>query len=127
MRFYENPEKTSENRLKPRAYYIPENAGACISLNGIWRFRYYERDFDLEEQIAQWDEIDVPSCWQSRGYENPNYPNVRYPFPVDPPYVPDANPCGVPVVRAEKGMQPVLLEQYRLQEKEIRFAFRMEI
>ena len=95
MRFYENPAKTSENRLKQRSYYIPENDGALLSLNGNWRFHYYRRDFDLEEEITQWDEIDVPSCWQVRGYENPNYTNVRFPFPVDPPYVPDANPCGV--------------------------------
>ncbi|MBP3313523.1 MAG: glycoside hydrolase family 2 [Oscillospiraceae bacterium] len=95
MRFYENPAKTSENRLPQRSYYIPENDGALLSLNGTWRFHYYERDFDLEENITQWDEIDVPSCWQVRGYENPNYTNLRYPFPVDPPYVPDANPCGV--------------------------------
>ena len=95
MRFYEDPEKTSENRLKQRAYYIPENPGAYLSLNGTWRFHYYERDFDLEENITQWDTIDVPSCWQSRGYEEPNYTNQKYPFPVDPPFVPDANPCGV--------------------------------
>ena len=85
MRFYENPAKTSENRLKQRSYYIPENDGAMLSLNGNWRFHYYQRDFDLEEEITQWDEIDVPSCWQVRGYENPNYTNVRFPFPVDPP------------------------------------------
>ena len=95
MRFYEDPTKTSENRLKQRAYYIPEAPGACLSLNGLWRFHFYERDFDLEENITQWDTIDVPSCWQSRGYEEPNYTNQKYPFPVDMPYVPDANPCGV--------------------------------
>ena len=37
----------------------------------------------------------VPSCWQLLGYENPNYTNINYPYPCDPPYVPDANPCGV--------------------------------
>ena len=95
MRFYENPEKTCENRLKQRAYYIPENPGAYLSLNGTWQFRYFARDFDLEENITQWDTIDVPSCWQTRGYEEPNYTNLKYPYPVDPPYVPDANPCGV--------------------------------
>ena len=95
MRFYEDPQKTSENRLPQRAYYIPENPEACRSLNGSWRFRYFARDFDLEETITRWDTIDVPSCWQSRGYEEPNYTNQKYPYPVDPPYVPDANPCGV--------------------------------
>lgn len=95
MRFYEDPQKTSENRLPQRAYYIPENEGAYTLLNGLWRFRYYARDVDLQEQITDWDTIDVPSCWQVRGYENPNYTNQKYPFPVDPPYVPDDNPCGV--------------------------------
>ncbi len=95
MRFYENPQKTSENRLKQRAYYIPENEGAYTLLNGRWRFRYYARDIDIEDEITAWDQIDVPSCWQVRGYENPNYTNVNFPFPVDPPYVPDDNPCGV--------------------------------
>ena len=95
MRFYENPQKTSENRLKQRAYYIPENQNAYTLLNGTWRFRYYARDVDLEKEITQWEQIDVPSCWQVRGYEQPNYTNLRFPFPVDPPYVPDDNPCGV--------------------------------
>ena len=95
MRFYENPEKTSENRLSPRSYYIPSNAGAYTLLNGIWRFRYFARDVDIAENITHWDEIDVPSCWQARGYENPNYSNVEYPYPVDPPHVPTDNPCGV--------------------------------
>ena len=95
MRFYENILKTSENRLAPRSYYIPSNAGAYTLLNGTWRFRYYERDIDIEEEISRWDEIGVPSCWQARGYENPNYTNSQYPYPVDPPYVPSNNPCGV--------------------------------
>ena len=95
MRFYENIQKTSENRLAPRSYYIPSNEGAYTLLNGTWRFRYYTRDIDVEENITRWDEIDVPSCWQARGYEEPNYTNVAYPYPVDPPYVPLDNPCGV--------------------------------
>ena len=36
--------------------------------------------------------------WQvmtDRGYDVPNYTNVNYPFPVDPPHVPDSNPCGL--------------------------------
>ena len=92
MRYYENPQKTSENRCKPRSYYIP--SGYTL-LNGIWRFKYYARDIDVQEHITDWDQIDVPSCWQVRGYEEPNYANVEYPHPVDPPYAPTDNPCGV--------------------------------
>lgn len=93
MRHYEDLQRIQENRLKQRAYYIPENAGAMVSLNGIWDFSFYNRDFD--EAPAAAGSIDVPSCWQSRGYEKPVYTNVVYPYPVDPPYVPAENPMGV--------------------------------
>lgn len=93
MRKYEALESLQENRLKQRAYYIPENADAMIPLNGMWKFEFYERDFD--DECSSSGEIDVPSCWQCRGYEKPYYTNVNYPFPVEPPYVPNENPMGV--------------------------------
>ena len=95
MRIYENVLKTSENRLPQRAYYIPGGKSEYTLLNGEWRFNYYKRDIDVPEIIDKWDTVPVPSCWQSLGYENPNYTNVNYPYPVDVPYVPDDNPCGV--------------------------------
>ena len=95
MRFYENPEKTSENRLPQRSYYIPKGKSEYMLLNGKWRFAFFKRDIDAKENIEKWDSIPVPSCWQTFGYENPNYTNVNYPFPYDPPYVPEDNPCGV--------------------------------
>ncbi len=95
MRFYENILKTSENREAPRSYYIPKGKSEYTLLNGTWRFRYFEKDIDLTREIKKWNEIPVPSCWQIYGYENPNYTNVNYPYPVDPPFVPDDNPCGV--------------------------------
>lgn len=95
MRFYENPQKTSENRLAPRSFYIPEGKSEYMLLNGTWRFKFYPLDIDVEKGITEWDSIEVPSCWQLKGYENPNYCNVNYPYPVDQPYVQDENPCGV--------------------------------
>lgn len=95
MRVYENPEKTSENRLAPRSFYIPKGKSTYTLLNGQWRFQYFKRDIDVPEVITEWDTIQVPSCWQILGYENPNYTNINYPYPVDLPYVPDDNPCGV--------------------------------
>ena len=83
MRFYENLSTIQENRQPPRTYYIPENPGACTSLNGEWEFRFFARDYD--ETPRQIGTIDVPSCWQSRGYEAPGYTNMVYPYPVDPP------------------------------------------
>lgn len=93
-RYYENIQKTSENRLKQRAYYIPKGQAIYTLLNGVWDFQYYENG-DAVEEFTFNDKIDVPSCWQLRGYEGPNYTNINYPYPCDPPFVPDINPMGV--------------------------------
>ena len=95
MRFYEDLTHIQENRLPQRSYYIPEGAAKCTSLNGEWNFKYFDCDYKEEKEITEWDKIPVPSCWQLFGYEDPNYTNVFYPYPVDPPYVPDQNPLGV--------------------------------
>jgi len=95
MKVYENIFKTSENRLAPRSYYIPKGVSEYKLLNGEWDFAYFARDIDVPEKIEKWDKIEVPSCWQLKGYENPNYTNINYPYPCDPPFVPDDNPCGV--------------------------------
>ena len=94
MRFYENPLKTSENREAPRCYYIPKGIAKCISLNGKWNFAYFANS-DMATEPEKWDEIDVPSCWQILGYEDPNYTNINYPFACDLPYVPNINPMGM--------------------------------
>lgn len=107
MRIYESLKKFSENREPQRAYYIPyeslekalegkkENSSYYKLLNGRWNFAYFARDIDVPESISAWDTVSVPSCWQTLGYEPPVYTNVNYPYPVDAPYVPDDNPCGV--------------------------------
>lgn len=95
LKIYENILKTSENRMPPRSYYIPKGVSKYTLLNGEWDFAYFNCVDDVPEKIETWDKIPVPSCWQLFGYENPNYTNVNYPYPVDPPYVPDENPCGV--------------------------------
>ncbi len=107
MRKYEDLHYIHENVMPPRAYYVPydslekalsdnkESSKHYILLNGEWDFKFYSRDIDYCEADCEWDEIQVPSCWQALGYENPNYANARYPYPVDPPYVPDDNPMGV--------------------------------
>ena len=92
MRVYENPSKLSENRQPQRAYYMPND---FVMLNGEWYFKFYEADFEEAYKDNKWDKIDVPSCWQARGYESPNYVNVAYPIPYDPPFVPTKNPMGV--------------------------------
>jgi beta-galactosidase len=55
-----------------------------LDLNGTWRFRLAGK-----EGYAR---IQVPGHWQLSGFGAPAYTNVRYPFPIDPPHVPDDNP-----------------------------------
>lgn len=91
--------------MPPRAYYNDSLEKALCGdekkseyytlLNGEWDFKYYARDIDCPNVIDEWDKVKVPSCWQTTGYENPYYTNVNYPYPVDPPYVPDDNPVGI--------------------------------
>jgi beta-galactosidase len=71
------------------------------SLSGDWLFRLYDRpeavpaDFGAKEfDASTWDTIPVPSNWQLKGYDKPIYTNVQYPFPLNPPHVPEDNPTG---------------------------------
>ena len=51
---------------------------------------------DLCDTFAEkWDKIVVPCNWQMQGYDIPNYTNIEYPYPLDPPFVPDENPVGI--------------------------------
>ena len=69
-------------------------------LNGQWRFSYWPSPRAVPDEIenadtSQWDTIAVPGNWQRQGYGRPQYTNVAYPYPVDPPFVPEDNPVGV--------------------------------
>ncbi|WEV41827.1 DUF4981 domain-containing protein [Bifidobacterium sp. ESL0682] len=92
-----------------------EQSDRCIMLDGTWKFRYYTSIYDLDAQMAStglkffdescdisddgvlgaFDSIEVPSVWQCNGYDKPQYTNMRYPYPFDPPHVPKDDPCGV--------------------------------
>jgi beta-galactosidase len=96
---YVEDRSPGQGRLGPRAWFgsnLP-----FIDLNGPWRFRLaaglsdLSRGFEHPEfDDSGWADLEVPSCWQLAGYGAPAYTNVAYPFPVDPPRVPDANPTG---------------------------------
>ncbi len=111
---WENPQVLGRNREPAHASLLPypdiESAltgerGASPFfklLNGQWGFYYatspyacppgfQEEGFDT----AGWDKLPVPGCWQMSGYGRPNYTNVNYPYPVDPPRVPQENPTGL--------------------------------
>ena len=70
-------------------------------LNGTWKFQYFDSIYDMKDafyedgySVESFDEIAVPSVWQMAGYDTHQYTNIRYPFPFDPPYVPQDIPCG---------------------------------
>ena len=72
------------------------------SLNGTWKFHWVgkpaDRPVGFEDpaySVDHWDDLPVPSNWQLHGYGIPIYTNVRYPYPADPPHIPnDYNPVG---------------------------------
>ena len=67
-------------------------------LSGMWDFRFYPRPSELPHVLdtdkVAFDTIDVPSCWQFRGYDRPFYVNTRYQFPFRPPVIPQEEPVG---------------------------------
>ncbi len=111
-KLHENPDILHIGTTSNRSYYIPAKTEAAatagesesvISLNGDWAFRFFSSftealdengDFLSYDEEAM-DSIPVPSCWQNHGYDKHQYTNVRFPFPYDPPYVPDENPAGL--------------------------------
>ncbi|KAB8194024.1 DUF4981 domain-containing protein [Nonomuraea phyllanthi] len=86
--------RPGDGRRAPRAAF--DSDGARLSLNGRWRFRLSPtaEGQPVDADFSSWDELPVPSMWQLQGYGVPAYTNVNYPFPVEPPYVPDDNPTG---------------------------------
>ncbi len=99
---------------KNHAYFIPfqdketalgklrDESSYFKTLIGEWNFKFYSSVSDVEDvysvMFGDEDKLDVPMNWQNaldRGFDTPQYTNVNYPYPVDPPHVPDENPVGI--------------------------------
>ncbi len=111
---WENPGVFAINKEAPRAYFIPyaDQASALkndkaqstfvLDLNGTWKFNWVYApdqrpvDFYMEKyDVSSWDNIEVPSNWELKGYGTPIYTNITYPFPKNPPYIDHKhNPVG---------------------------------
>jgi beta-galactosidase len=113
-RDWENPGMLSQNKEAPHATMIsyPDEMSALtdgmvrspnvLLLDGLWKFNYtdtpdkrpywfFKDDYDTRD----WDEIEVPSNWQMKGYDIPIYVNIGYAFEMNPPYIKhDWNPVG---------------------------------
>ncbi|MDD4761165.1 MAG: hypothetical protein PHU66_10210, partial [Bacteroidaceae bacterium] len=105
---------TSENTEKASCIPIPyDSIEAAILgersaspfyrlLNGLWDFKYAanlsevpDNFYDIDYRTDGWDKIPIPSNWQMHGYDVLYYTNIEYPYPLDPPLVPDDNPIGL--------------------------------
>lgn len=112
-RYYEDLTVLHDNTMPNRAYYIPaskrmdclvderEKSDRMQMLSGTWKFRYFDSIYDLNDKFYEegyelegFQDVVVPAVWQNYGCDSHQYTNVRYPFPADPPYVPQENPCG---------------------------------
>ena len=102
------------NKLPARSYFVPypdRKAADAVSakekryasskvvcLNGEWDFKFYPIPADVPEVLdtekTAFDKIDVPACWQFRGYDKPFYTNIRYQFPFKPPVIPELKKAG---------------------------------
>ncbi|MDD6727654.1 MAG: glycoside hydrolase family 2 TIM barrel-domain containing protein, partial [Eubacteriales bacterium] len=104
-----------ENKLPARSYFIPfstkakaaktdykserYNSDRVTMLSGDWDFKYYERLSDVPQVFdtdgVDFDTLEVPSTWQRKGYDQIAYINTRYPFPKNPPYIPQDVAVGI--------------------------------
>lgn len=88
-----------------------------LDLNGIWRFKLYDRPEDVksfwlrEDDVSDYTDIQVPGNWELQGHGIPVYTNTIYPWEdqsekcyvephkggnkePNPPYIPGENPTG---------------------------------
>ena len=137
LSYHRTLEQLHVNCERPHSYFIPYGSAVTaktgnrarserfLSLCGEWRFRYYESLEDVEDFTAEghssdsFDLLTVPMSWQyalGRGYDTPHYTNHKYPFPIDPPFVPEKNPCGL----YERAF---FIDEKTLSERDIKLVF----
>ena len=111
---WEDPAVFAINKEEPRSSFTsfatpdqalglrPEESPFVHSLDGAWKFNWVrspaERPrsfFQVEFNVDGWDDIQVPGSWEFQGHGYPIYWDETYPFPADPPFIPnDYNPVG---------------------------------
>jgi beta-galactosidase len=110
---WENPQLVDLNKERPHAsFMLYSNKQDAIadnyqsspyyqSLNGTWKFEYVDKYADRKKDFykteledSKWNNIDVPSNWEMKGYGIPIYTNIVYPHPKNPPLIGENNPVG---------------------------------
>ncbi|EUC32828.1 glycoside hydrolase family 2 protein [Bipolaris zeicola 26-R-13] len=104
---WNNLQVLHKNTLPARAYFHNYTSEADAlnadltkssthSLSGTWKFHHSYSPFEAPEgfesttfDTSSWSDIAVPGMWQLQGFgKGPQYTNVIYHIPVDPPNVP---------------------------------------
>ena len=111
---WENPLVIERNKLPAHAFFnqyetqekaIADNyndSKYVMSLNGNWDFIWKKNPkikvgdfFATNFKTKGWTKIPVPGNWEVNGFGIPYYTNIDYPFPPNPPFIPnDYNPVG---------------------------------
>lgn len=112
--YWEDPAINQVNQLPPRASFVPARtpqeaqSGNLATLprvtllNGLWKFHWVKEPKDRIERFYKvafvdedWATINVPGNWELQGFGTAIYTDVAYPFPSNPPYIPEGyNPVG---------------------------------
>lgn len=105
IHYYEDLNTLHVGTEKPRCYYLPKKTDGTdlyrLLSGDDWRFFYYPNPQSVDEKFVtenyenpEYVRMEVPSCWQAKGYDHKHYSGGAFVIPYDPPYVPDENPCG---------------------------------
>lgn len=90
----------SEMRSDPwhESPWLSSKSSRVLPLSGKWKFHWVsqpqDRPIDFYRpgyDTSGWDEIDVPSNWEMKGYGTPIYTNITYPFRNNPPFIQGQN------------------------------------
>lgn len=131
---WENPSIIERNKEKPHATLMLFDKAANVikddyaqspyyhSLNGIWKFVYADKYADRVQNFyepglddSKWNDIEVPSNWELKGFGIPIYTNIVYPHPRNPPYIGADNPVGTYRRNFHRASErPVQQEHFRL-------------
>lgn len=129
LSLHKDPSVFRMNEIDPRAYFIPfEREETCAlerersaffhGLNGPWKFLYCPSLYDMPDFFEEgfddscFEAVDVPEVWQTHGKDRAQYLTSPYPFIVEPPHVPQKNPCAAYVKAFD--MQPCKEKRYEL-------------
>ena len=110
LSFHQDPGAFRVHEMPSRTYFIPfeseeaskqtrDHSAYFFSLCGEWCFLYRSSLYDMEDfyepdfDCSGFESVRVPEVWQTHGADMAQYLTSPFPIPVDPPYVPEKNPC----------------------------------